>query len=66
MRYNITIVIDKNILPQLLNKKKEVRTMGKKKHKKSDKNSLSEKLVLITAIVQLVTAIIIMIQQLLS
>ena len=40
--------------------------MGKKKHKKSDKNSLSEKLVLITAIVQLVTAIIIMIQQLLS
>ena len=64
MRYNITIVIDKNILPQLLNKKKEMKTMGKKKHKTSDKKLSA--ILLITATIQLITAIIVLIQQLLG
>ena len=63
MRYNITIVIDKNILPQLLNKKKEVRTMGKK-NKKSDKKLSA--ILLITAIIQLITAIAVAVQQVLQ
>ena len=68
MRYNITIVIDKNILPQLLNKKKEVRTMGKK-NKKSSKNKTQlalEIIILTTTTIQLITAIIVLIQQLLG
>ena len=67
MRYNITIVIDKNILPQLLNKKKEVRTMGKK-NKKSSKNKTQlalEIIILTTATINLITALLILLERLL-
>ena len=57
MRYNITIVIDKNILPQLLNKKKEMKTMGKR-NKKSSKKTNVEMILLATAIIQFIAAII--------
>ena len=55
--YNITIVIDKNILPQLLNKKKEMKTMGKR-NKKSSKKTNVEMILLATAIIQFIAAII--------
>ena len=67
MRYNITIVIDKNILPQLLNKKKEVRTMGKK-NKKSSKNKTQlalEIIILTTATINLITAVLILLEHML-
>lgn len=67
MDYNITIVIDKNILPQLLNKKKEVRTMGKK-NKKSSKNKTQlalEIIILTTATINLITAVLILLEHML-
>ena len=67
MRYNITIVIDKNILPQLLNKKKEMKTMGKK-NKKSSKNKTQlalEIIILTTATINLITALLILLERLL-
>ena len=67
MDYNITIVIDKNILPQLLNKKKEVRTMGKK-NKKSSKNKTQlalEIIILTTATINLITCVLILLEHML-
>ena len=64
MDYNITIVIDKNILPQLLNKKKEVRTMGKKK-KSSKQDKAQQTIILLTAILNFVTAVLILLERLL-
>ena len=67
MRYNITIVIDKNILPQLLNKKKEMKTMGKK-NKKSSKNKTQlalEIIILTTATINLITAVLILLEHML-
>ena len=67
MDYNITIVIDKNILPQLLNKKKEMKTMGKR-NKKSSKNKTQlalEIIILTTATINLITALLILLERLL-
>ena len=67
MRYNITIVIDKNILPQLLNKKKEMKTMGKR-NKKSSKNKTQlalEIIILTTATINLITAVLILLEHML-
>lgn len=67
MDYNITIVIDKNILPQLLNKKKEMKTMGKR-NKKSSKNKTQlalEIIILTTATINLITAVLILLEHML-